>query len=100
MTQKYLANFPDNSWEGWNDKRRLNLPRFDVPLYREESNYTNSNKNILDPTNFIKRVQYPSKETTINKDEYTKGVALLEGKDASSTKLWWDTNKNYCTSEK
>ena len=100
MTQKYLANFPDNSWEGWNDKRRLNLPRFDVPLYREESNYTNSNRNILDPTNFIKRVQYPSKETTINKDEYTKGVALLGGKDASSTKLGWDTNKNYCTSEK
>jgi hypothetical protein len=100
MTQKYLANFPDNSWEGWNDKRRLNLPRFDVPLYREEKNYTNSNRNILDPTNFIKRVQYPTKETTINLDEYNKGVALLGGTDVSSTKLWWDTNANYCTSDK
>ena len=103
MTQKYLANFPDNSWEGWNDKRRLNLPRFDVPLYRVESKettYNNSNKNVLDPTNFIKRMQYPTNEIRINLDEYKKGVALLEGTDVSSTKLWWDINSNYCTSEK
>ena len=100
ITQKYLANFPDNSWEGWNDKRRLNLPRFDVPLYRDENNYTNSNRNILDPTNFIKRVQYPTKETTINATEYNKGVVLLGGNDLTNTTLWWDTNANKCTSEK
>lgn len=98
ITQKYLAAFPDVAMESWNDKRRLNLPRFDVAEFRYELLYNNSNKDIKDPKNFIKRVQYPQQEAQINKAEYDKGVQLLGGADNVTTPLWWDRNANYCTS--
>lgn len=98
ITQKYLGLFPDMSMEAWNDKRRLNLPRMDVGISRDELLYNNGDRNILKPGNFIKRVQYPQNETQINKAEYDKGVALLGGKDVVSTPIWWDKNANYCTS--
>lgn len=98
ITQKYIAAFLDMAMESWNDKRRLNLPRFDVAIFRNELLYDNSNKNIKDPKNFIKRVQYPQQEAQINKTEYDKGVQLLGGPDNVTTPLWWDKNANYCTS--
>jgi GMP synthase-like glutamine amidotransferase len=86
--------------EAWNDKRRLNLPRMDVPLYRDPSWYGGGDQNILKSENFIKRVQYPQNETQINEDAYNKGVALLGGPDNVTTPIWWDKNANYCTSDK
>ncbi|MDR1644208.1 MAG: SusD/RagB family nutrient-binding outer membrane lipoprotein [Tannerellaceae bacterium] len=98
ITQKYLGLFPDMSMEAWNDKRRLNLPRMDVPASRNELLYNNADKDILKSANFIKRIQYPQNETQVNKAEYDKGVQLLGGPDVVSTPLWWDKNANYCTS--
>lgn len=98
ITQKYLAAFPDVAMESWNDKRRLNLPRFDVLLERYALLYDNNNRDIKDSKNFIKRVQYPQQEVQINKEEYNKGVQLLGGQDNVASPLWWDLNKNYCTS--
>jgi hypothetical protein len=98
ITQKYIAAFPDVSFESWNDKRRLNLPRMDVGIDRNELYYDANNRNIKDPKNFIKRVQYPEQEALINKAEYDKGVQLLGGADNVATPLWWDKNSNYCTS--
>lgn len=101
ITQKYIANFPDIANQAWNDKRRLNLPAFDVPKYRDESaGYSASNMNIKDPKNFIKRMVFPQNEAQINKSKYDVGVQLLgTGGDKVSTNLWWDVNANYCTSE-
>lgn len=98
ITQKYLSLFPDMAMEAWNDKRRLNLPRMDVPASRNELLYDNSDRDIRKPANFIKRVQYPQNEIQVNKTEYDKGVQLLGGPDVVSTPVWWDKNKNYCTS--
>ncbi|MDR3118969.1 MAG: SusD/RagB family nutrient-binding outer membrane lipoprotein [Mediterranea sp.] len=98
ITQKYLSLFPDIAMEAWNDKRRLNLPRMDVPDSRNELLYNGSDKDIKKPANFIKRIQYPQNEIQINKAEYDKGVRLLGGPDVVSTPIWWDKNKNYCTS--
>ncbi|MDR2792008.1 MAG: SusD/RagB family nutrient-binding outer membrane lipoprotein [Tannerellaceae bacterium] len=98
ITQKYLALFPDISMEAWSDKRRLNLPRMDVPASRNELLYNNSDKDIRKSQNFIKRVQYPQNEQQINKEEYAKALNLLGGIDAVSTPIWWDKNSNYCTS--
>lgn len=98
ITQKYIAGTPDLSWEGWSDKRRLNLPRLDVAIYRDETVYAGYSKDIKDPKNFIKRIKYPIKESLVNKDEYDKGVQMLGGKDNVATTLWWDKNANYCTS--
>ncbi|KAA6328349.1 hypothetical protein EZS27_022746 [termite gut metagenome] len=98
ITQKYLGLFPDMSMEAWNDKRRLNLPRMDVALSRDPLLYEGKGNNILDPTNFIKRVQYPQNEKQINGSEYENAIKLLGGVDNVTTPLWWDKNSNRCTS--
>lgn len=100
ITQKYIAGIPDLAQEGWNDKRRLNLPRMDVAVYRDQSVYNNADKDIKKPQNFIKRMKYPTKESLVNSAEYNKGVEMLNNKDVVSSPIWWDTNKNYCTSDK
>jgi hypothetical protein len=99
ITQKYLALFPDMSQEAWNDKRRLNLPRTDVAMDRYTLIWpTNSSTDVKNPSNFIKRVQYPNSEIQINEVEYNKGLQLLGGDDKVNTKIWWDKGVNYCTS--
>ncbi len=99
ITQKYLSLFPDVSIEAWSDKRRLNLPRFDVLAYRDPATYGGLPSDILDPTSFIKRVKIPSIETINNAEEYGKGLLLMgAGGDKTSTNLWWDKNSNFCTS--
>jgi hypothetical protein len=99
ITQKYISLFPDVSIEAWSDKRRLNLPRFDVPAYRDPAVYGSLPSDFADPGSFIKRVKIPENEAINNTEEYQKGVALMgPGGDRNSTKLWWDTNSNKCTS--
>ncbi|MCC8171511.1 MAG: SusD/RagB family nutrient-binding outer membrane lipoprotein [Parabacteroides sp.] len=101
ITQKYIAAFPDMAQEAWSDKRRLNLPRMDVAVHRDPIIYGDDDPNasIKDPRNFIKRIQYPTKEKLINADEYNRGVQMLGGKDNVAANIWWDTNSNYCTSD-
>jgi hypothetical protein len=99
ITQKYLALFPDMSMEAWSDHRRLNLPRFDVPKFRDQLLYDNNDTDFNKPSNFIRRVQYPQNEIQINKAEYDKALQLLGGRDVVSTKIWWDKGENYCTSD-
>lgn len=100
ITQKYIAGVPDLALEGWNDKRRLNLPRMDVAVYRDQSVYNNDDKDIKKSQNFIKRMKYPVNETLTNLPEYNRGLDMLGNKDLVSIPLWWDVNKNYCTSDK
>lgn len=100
ITQKYISLFPDVALEAWCDKRRLNLPRFDVLDYRDPVIFATAPNDFKDPLSFIKRVKIPSSESVNNKTEYDKGVALMgTGGDRTSTNLWWDKNKNYCSSE-
>jgi len=99
ITQKFISLFPDVSIEGWSDKRRLNLPRFDVPAYRDPAIWASMPENITDGNSFMKRVKIPDTEAVNNAVEYEKGVALMgPGGDRTTTPLWWDLNKNYCTS--
>lgn len=98
ITQKYLALFPDMSQEAWNDKRRLNLPRTEVVRDRYTAIWPTYDDNVKDPSNYIKRVQYPNSEVQGNEAEYRKAVQLLGGNDVVNTRLWWDKGMNYCTS--
>lgn len=99
ITQKYIANFPDVSIEGWSDKRRLNLPRLEVPAYRDPSEFSSAPNDIKDSRSFVKRVRIPLIERTNNTVEYNKGVLLMgAGGDKATTNIWWDVNANYCTS--
>lgn len=98
ITQKYIANYPDVSYQAWNDKRRLNLPAFDVPKYRDPgAGSFPAGSNIADAKNFISRQIFPQSEALNNQAKYNAGVQLLGGADKVSTNLWWDLDKNYCT---
>lgn len=100
ITQKYIANYPDISYQSWNDKRRLNLPAFDIPDYIDggSGNYPKDG-NIQNPDNYISRIIYPSFESQVNKEYYDTGVAQLKDGDKTSSPLWWASKRsNYCTS--
>lgn len=106
ITQKYIANFPDQALESWNDKRRLNLPAFDPPKYSSLSagDYPMDN-DIKNPRNFISRMAYPQQENFVNRAHYEEGVGVLNsesgtaGGDKTSTPLWWASKRNnYITS--
>jgi hypothetical protein len=68
-----------------------------VPVQRDENIWSSANTDFKDPSNFIKRVQYPTREIQLNKTEYDRGVQMLNGPDRANTPIWWDKNKNYCT---
>ena len=97
ITQKYIAGIPDLAQEGWNDKRRLNLPRMDVGVYRDPAIYGGADNDFKKPENFIKRMKYPVQESLVNKAEYDKAVQMI-GADQVNSNIWWDKNANYCTS--
>jgi len=97
ITQKYLALFPDMSQEAWNDKRRLNLPRTDVALHRNEAIWPRYDSDVRNPANYIRRVQYPNSEQQINRAEYNRALQLLDAPDRINSTIWWDKLKNYCT---
>jgi len=99
VTQRYIAFFPDLSNNIWNDKRRLNLPAMEIPVYRNTGDGTwPTDGNIQNPKNFIQRTLLPQSEPQINKEYYDAAVQMLGGDgDKASTPLWWATGANYCT---
>lgn len=100
ITQKYIASYPDISYQAWNDKRRLNLPAFDIPEYIDGGSGTYpSDGNIKNPDNYISRIIYPGYESKVNEKNYDTGVAQLKDGDKTSSPLWWASKRsNYCTS--
>lgn len=86
MTQKYIAMFPDGSWEAWNDHRRLNLPVWVPPVAPDASTITATDGG---PGNFIRRITYPTVEQINNADFYNEAVSR-QGPDKVSTPIWWD----------
>ena len=101
ITQKYIANYPDQAYQAWDDKRRLNLPAFDIPKYIDPGagTYPSNSKDIKNPENFISRMTYPQSESLINNAKYLEGVAQLRDGDKTSSPLWWASKRsNYVTS--
>jgi len=100
VTQRYIYYYPDMAIQAWNDKRRLNLPAWDIPEVRNTGSGTwPTDKNIQNPANYIQRSLYPQNEAMINKDKYNAGVAQLRDGDKLSSPLWWASKgNNYCTS--
>jgi hypothetical protein len=82
-TQKWLAIYPD-ALEAWAEFRRTGFPKMYPVLESDNPD--------LPAGTFIKRLPYPSQEYSNNLQQVEKGVALLNGPDKVSTKLWWDVN--------
>ncbi|NLI36899.1 MAG: SusD/RagB family nutrient-binding outer membrane lipoprotein [Bacteroidales bacterium] len=88
MTQKYLANFPDNGWEAWADYRRLGLPTLD-PFAMPESGYV-IEKGATDWKGSLRRLIYPAQEQIVNAVNYNAAVSRLSGGDKTISRMWWD----------
>ena len=92
ITQKYLANFPDNSWEAWNDYRRLGMPSLD-PFAMPETGYV-LEAGAMDWKGSLRRLIYPAKEKLTNEANYNEAVARLSDGDNTTSRMWWDCRTN------
>jgi hypothetical protein len=87
ITQKYIGLYPDNSFEAWNDMRRLLKPYIMPvqdcqPVTTGITPYTGGT-----PTeaNYIQRIEYPFSESLIDTAQYNK----VKTKDLETTVPWW-----------
>jgi len=83
ITQKWIAIYPDGE-EAWCDQRRTGYPQL-MPVV-----VNNSVGGSISTSKFIRRLPYPSSESTNNPVNYAKAVSLLNGPDVGGTNLWWD----------
>ncbi|MDO5979578.1 SusD/RagB family nutrient-binding outer membrane lipoprotein [Flavivirga spongiicola] len=83
--QKYLALFPEGSWEAWADLRRTDAEIL-YPLLNTENTDTNVGRGLM------KRVPYLPNEYSTNNAEVLKAVNTIGGQDTGGAKLWWDVN--------
>ena len=96
MTQKWLAMFPDCSWDSWADHRRTNKPKL-IPYEGVDSqwfpgNYDNTNDG---PQSFIRRIAYPVNEQTLNKENLDAALSIIGFGGGNYVgyirkPVWWD----------
>jgi len=93
ITQKFIAQTPWLPLETWSDQRRLALPFFENPAVEKampDMPALNSTNYMTSQVQFFpQRLKYPSVLVNSDPDGYNEAVALLEGKDAVLTPLWW-----------
>ncbi len=87
ITQKYIAGFPENSFEAWNDYRRLGMPALD-PFEMPQPGYVMEPK-AMDYKGSLRRYIYPAIEQTLNATSYAQAAAAMGG-DNTTSRMWWD----------
>ena len=87
MTQKYIAGYPDGSYEAWNDYRRTGMPVLD-PFEMATPGFVEEVK-APDFKGSLRRFIYPQVEQNLNRDNYNKVSARIGG-DKTTTRMWWD----------
>lgn len=87
MTQKYIAGFPEASYEAWNDYRRLGMPVLD-PFEMATPGFVMEVK-APDYKGSLRRFIYPAVEQNLNRENYNEVVARIGG-DKTTTRMWWD----------
>ena len=81
ITQKWLAIYPDG-WEAWTEYRRTEYPDL-YPLVET----MNSN---IPVDGMFRRLQFATGEYDSNGQAVEEAIGLLDGQDATTTRLWWD----------
>ena len=85
ITQKYIAGFPDNSWEAWADQRRLLKPAL-VPIEDPMgSGVTKYESGAIGHQYFIEKILLPSTEAIDDPVEYAK----VQANDKITVPVWW-----------
>ena len=87
ITQKYIANFPDNGWEAFNDYRRLAMPALIPFVSPDPAAVVEVGSTTWKGS--IRRLIYPATEQIVNAANYKEVVARI-GSDKTTTRIWWD----------
>lgn len=87
ITQKYIANFPDNGWEAFNDYRRLAMPALIPFASPDPAAVVEVGSTTWKGS--IRRLIYPATEQIVNAANYKEVVARI-GSDKTTTRIWWD----------
>ena len=87
ITQKYIANFPDNGWEAFNDYRRLAMPALIPFVAPDPAAVVEVGSTTWKGS--IRRLIYPATEQIVNASNYKAVVARI-GSDKTTTRVWWD----------
>ncbi len=92
ITQKYIANYPENSFEAWNDYRRLGMPALD-PFMQPTENYV-VEVHGYDWRGSVRRLPWPQNEALENTENYEAAVAAFGKPDESKSRIWWDARQS------
>ena len=92
LTQKYIAQFQECSFETWADHRQFHKPTL-MPFASVNSSAFNMNP--ADQTNntpnaYAKRVYYPSSEYTVNETNVKEAEKRMGGNNSIQNNVWWD----------
>jgi len=84
ITQKWLAIYPDG-WEAWAEYRRTEYPDL-YPLIE-------SMNPDIPVDGMFRRLQFPPGQYDNNPQAVEEGINMLDGPDATTTRLWWDAKE-------
>lgn len=94
LTQKYIAQFQECSFETWADHRQFHKPTL-MPFANVSSSVFNMNPSDQannTPNAYIKRIYYPSSEYTVNETNVKEAEKRMGGSNSIQNNLWWDVN--------
>jgi hypothetical protein len=94
LTQKWIADFVELSFESWSDHRQYNKPTLMPFAHVNESVFTMNAtaKANNTPAAYIKRGYYPSTEESVNGTNLQDAIKRM-GSNSIQNNVWWDTNK-------
>ncbi len=93
LTQKYIAQFQECSFETWADHRQFHKPTL-MPFATVSSSAFNMNESDRvnnTPNAYAKRLYYPSSEYTVNEDNVKEAEARMGGNTIQHN-VWWDVD--------
>lgn len=92
LTQKYIAQFQECSFETWADHRQFHKPTL-MPFASVSSSVFNMNpvdQANNTPNAYAKRIYYPSSEYTVNETNVKEAEKRMGGNNSIQNNVWWD----------
>lgn len=94
LTQKYIAQFQECSFETWADHRQFHKPTL-MPFASVSSSMFNMNPTDQannTPNAYAKRLYYPSSEYTVNEANVKEAEKRMGGSNSIQNNVWWDVD--------
>lgn len=92
LTQKYISQFQECSFETWADHRQFHKPTL-MPFANVSSSvFTMNPSDQANNTSnaYIKRIYYPSSEYTVNEANVKEAEKRMGGNNSIQNNVWWD----------